>query len=60
MFQHMGKRLKIFGKKSRFDINVYKTTPILLPMSRNTVGGKTMPENYRSRSQCSVPFPLVD
>ena len=56
----MGKRLKIFGKKSRFDINVYKTTQILLPMSRNTVGGKTMPENYRSRSQCSVPFPLVD
>lgn len=36
----MGKRLKIFGKKSQFDINVYKTSPILLPMSRNTIGGK--------------------
>lgn len=41
IFQHMGRRLKLFGKKSQLDINVDKTISILLPVNRNTIRKKS-------------------
>lgn len=37
----MGRRLKLFGKKSQLDINVDKTISILLPVNRNTIRKKS-------------------